>query len=61
MTLKGLSQKCWQKFTELDLTKGRGGFLNFLGAKMILKRKKYIYCGKCQFPLAQQWLAAYFS
>ncbi len=30
-------QKFWQKFTELDLTKGRGWFLNFLGAPMILK------------------------
>jgi hypothetical protein len=34
-----------QKFTELGLTKGRGWFLNFLRAPMILKRKKYIYCG----------------
>ncbi len=33
-------QKFWQKFTELGLTKGRGGFLNFLRAPMILKRKK---------------------
>ncbi len=32
-------QKFWQKFTELDLTKGRGWFLNFLGAPMILKCK----------------------
>jgi hypothetical protein len=38
-------QKCWQKFTELGLTKERSWFLNFLGAPMILKRKKYIYCG----------------
>ncbi len=33
-------KKFWQKFTELDLTKGRGCFLNFLGAPMISKRKK---------------------
>jgi hypothetical protein len=44
--IKGLSheirrlKKFRQKFTELDLTKGRGCFLNFLGAPMILKRKK---------------------
>ncbi len=38
-------QKVWQKFTKLGLTKGRGWFLNFLGAPMILKHKKYIYCG----------------
>ncbi len=31
---------------------GRGWFLNFLGASMILKRKKYIYCGLYQFTLA---------
>jgi hypothetical protein len=31
--------------TELDLTKGRGWFLNFLGAPMILYCKKFIYCG----------------
>jgi hypothetical protein len=34
-----------KKFTELDLTKGRGCFLNFVGAPIILKRKKEIYCG----------------
>ncbi len=39
--LKGLSheidfKKIWQKFTDLDLIKGRGWFLNFLGAPMIL-------------------------
>ncbi len=28
--------KFWQKFTELGLTKGRGWFLHFLGAPMIL-------------------------
>jgi hypothetical protein len=33
----GRFQKYWQKFTELGLTKGRGWFLNFLGAPMILK------------------------
>jgi hypothetical protein len=33
-------KKISTKFTELDLTKGRGWFLNFLGAPMILKRKK---------------------
>ncbi len=38
-------QNFWQKFTELGLTKGRGWFLNFLEAPVILKRKKYIYCG----------------
>jgi hypothetical protein len=38
-------QKFWQQFTELNLTMGRGWFLNFLWASMILKRKKYIYCG----------------
>jgi hypothetical protein len=37
--------KILTKFTELGLTKGRGWFLNFLGAPMILKHKKYIYCG----------------
>ncbi len=31
-------QNFWQKFTELGLTKGRGWFLNFLEAPMILKR-----------------------
>ncbi len=50
LTLKGTVswdrlQKFWQKFTELDLTMGRGWFLNFLWASMILKCKKYIYCG----------------
>ncbi len=49
-TLKGTVswdrfQTFWQKFTELGLTKGRGRWLNFLGAPMILKHKKYIYCG----------------
>ncbi len=29
-----------QKFTKLGLTKGRGWFLNFLGAPMILKMQK---------------------
>jgi hypothetical protein len=29
-------QKFWKQFTELDLTKGRGWFLNFLGAPVIL-------------------------
>ncbi len=38
-------QKFWQKFTELGLTKGRGWFLNFLWAQMILQSKKFIYCG----------------
>ncbi len=38
-------QKFWQKFTELGLTKGRGWFLNFLWASMILKYKKFVYCG----------------
>ncbi len=38
-------QNFWQKFTKLGRTKGRGGFLNILEAPMILKRKKYIYCG----------------
>jgi hypothetical protein len=33
-------KKFQQKFTELDLTKGCGCFLNFLGALMILKYKK---------------------
>jgi hypothetical protein len=52
--LKGLSheidfKKCWQKFTELGLSKGRVWFLNYLGASIILKCKKYIYCGKCKF------------
>ena len=37
-------QKFWLKFKELGLTKGRGWFLNFLGAPMILKCKKCIYC-----------------
>jgi hypothetical protein len=45
--LKGLSHeidsKNFDKFTELGLTKGRGWFLNFSGALMILKRKKYTY------------------
>jgi hypothetical protein len=48
-TLKGLSHeidfKNFDKITELGLTKGRGWFFNFLGAPMILNRKKYIYCG----------------
>jgi hypothetical protein len=38
--LKGLSHEIdfqnFDKFTELGLTKGRGWFLNFLGASMIL-------------------------
>ncbi len=38
-------QKFWQKFTELGLIEGRSWFLNFLGAPIILKHKKYIYCG----------------
>jgi hypothetical protein len=38
-------QNFWQKFTELVLTMGRDWFFNFLEAPMILKRKKYIYCG----------------
>ena len=38
-------QKFWQKYTELGLTKGRGWFLNLLWASMILKYKKFIYCG----------------
>ncbi len=33
-------QKFYQKFTEPGLTKGRSWFLKFLGAPMILKRKK---------------------
>jgi hypothetical protein len=33
-------KKFRQKFTELGLTKGRGWFLNFLGAPMILKCKR---------------------
>ncbi len=50
LPLKGLSHEIdfktvEKKFTELGLTKGRGWFLNFLEAPMILKRKKYIYCG----------------
>ncbi len=36
--LKGLSH-------EIDFTMGRGWFLNYLWASMILKYKKYIYCG----------------
>jgi hypothetical protein len=32
-------QKFLQKFTEPGLTKGRGWFLNFLGAPMVLLRK----------------------
>jgi hypothetical protein len=43
-TLKELSHeidfKNLQKFTEPGLTKRRSWFLNFLGAPMILKRKK---------------------
>jgi hypothetical protein len=54
--LKGLSHeidfKNFDKNLVLNLTKGRGWFLNFLRAPMILKRKKYIYCGQCQFALA---------
>ncbi len=36
-------QKFWQKLTELNLTMGRGWFLNFLWASMILKHQKYIF------------------
>ncbi len=57
MYLKGLShekefKKFWQKFTELCLTKWRGWFLIFLEAPMILKCKKYIYCGWSSFTLS---------
>ncbi len=55
-SLKGLSHeiyfKTFDKNLQNFLTKGRGWFLNFLEAPMILKRKKYIYCGLCQFALA---------
>ncbi len=46
--LKGLSHEIdFKTFDKnlLGLTKGRGWFLNFLQAPMILKCKKYIYCG----------------
>jgi hypothetical protein len=37
---------------KLALLRDAAGFLNFLGAPIILKPKKYIYSGECHFALA---------
>ncbi len=41
--------KMLKKFTELGLTKGRGWFLNFLRAPMILKRKNIFIAVNASF------------
>ncbi len=52
-TLKGTVlrdrfRKCWRKLIDLGLNKGRGWFLNFSEAHLILVEIKHILSGKCQ-------------